>query len=173
MATATFAGVATQASFRTPLIVTAVTVGGVTAPFTATSFGFVLNTPLAAPAIVEATGDALGSSGGSFAGLTNAQLRAAVVPTNPQMVSGGHLSVTTANPGTNFTAFATQVCEQLTILNDTGTKLEVRQDGAGVAVRVADGAIMTFFGLANANQLAVRRADTSNTTVTVTARWEV
>ncbi len=173
MATETYAGLIGQDFFPTALVPTGVTQNGVTAPFTLVGEGIRLNTPLAAAVPVVITGDALGSTaGGAFAGLTDTQLRAAAVATIPAMASGGHLSVTTATTGTNFTAFAAQACKQLTILNDTGTKLEVRQDGAGVAIRVPDGAVMTFFGLTNANQLGVRRVDVSNTQVTATARWE-
>ena len=90
----------------------------------------------------------------------------------PSMSTGGNLSVQTAATGTNWTAFASQECKQLTISNDTGTKLEVRQNGAGVGLRIMDNTYYTFFGLTNTNQLSVRRVDTSNTQVTATARWE-
>jgi hypothetical protein len=104
--------------------------------------------------------------------LTDAQLRAADVGVKPGMTSAGHLSATTAATGANWTAFASQACKQLTVSNRTGTDLEFRQGGAGVAFPVFAGSYYTFFGLTNANQLDVRRVDTSNTQVTVTARWE-
>jgi hypothetical protein len=84
---------------------------------------------------------------------------------------GGNLSVQTAATGTNYTAFASQDCVKLTISNQTGTSLEVRQDGAGVAFAMPTGLVFTFEGITNANQLAVRRVDTSNTQVTASARW--
>jgi hypothetical protein len=90
----------------------------------------------------------------------------------PLMASGGNLSVTTAATGTNFTAFASQACKQLTISNQSGVTIEVRQGGAGVAFRIPTAAFYTFFGITNANQLDIRRSDTSNTQVTITARWE-
>jgi hypothetical protein len=92
--------------------------------------------------------------------------------TVPTMANGGHLSLTTNATGTNWTAFGSQACKQLTLSNQTGTTLEVRQGGAGVGFQIPDGAFYTFFGITNANQLSVRRVDTSNTQVTVTARWE-
>ena len=85
---------------------------------------------------------------------------------------GGNISVQTAANGTDFVAFASQECKQLTISNSTGTEIEVRQDGAGVALPVFDSTYYTFFGITNANQLSVRRSDASTTQVTVTARWE-
>jgi hypothetical protein len=80
--------------------------------------------------------------------------------------------VQTAATGTNWTAFASQACRQLTVSNQTGTTIEFRQGGSGVGFQIPDGAFFTFFGLTNANQIDARRVDTSNTQVTVTARWE-
>lgn len=90
----------------------------------------------------------------------------------PSMASGGNFSLQTNATGTTFTAFSNQACKQLTISNQSGTTIEVRQDGAGVAFQIPTGAFYTFFGITNANQLDVRRTDTSNTQVTITARWE-
>ena len=90
----------------------------------------------------------------------------------PGMNLGGHLSVTTAATGTNYTAFGSQPCKQLTISNQSGTTIEVRQGGAGVAFQIPTAAFYTFFGITNANQLDVRRVDTGSAQVTVTARWE-
>lgn len=94
-------------------------------------------------------------------------------PVIPSMTTGGNLSVTTAATGTNWTAFASQACKQLTVSNQTGVTIEFRQGGAGVGFQVPAGAFYTFFGITNANQFEARRFDTSNTQVTVTARWEV
>ena len=89
-----------------------------------------------------------------------------------KLSSGGHLSLTTANPGTNWTAFASQACSQLTVSNQTGALLEVRQDGAGVGFQVPPSSFYTFFGISNTSQLQAKRADSSNVQVTITARWE-
>lgn len=94
------------------------------------------------------------------------------LPVIPSMASGGNISVTTASTGTNYTAFASQACKQLTVSNQSGTVVEVRQGGAGVALQIPTGAFYTFFGLTNTNQLSLRRTDTSNTQITLTARWE-
>lgn len=90
----------------------------------------------------------------------------------PRMVSGGHLSVTTAATGTNWTAFAAQACKQLTVSNQTGVTILVQQGGAGVGFQIPPGAMAPFYGLSNANQLGIKRQDDSNSQVTVTARWE-
>lgn len=91
---------------------------------------------------------------------------------HPQMESGGNASVQTSATGTAYTPLPAQACAQVTVCNDTGTKLEVQQDGAGAAFRIHDNSYYTFFGLRNASQLAVRRADAGSMQVTATYRWE-
>ena len=90
----------------------------------------------------------------------------------PVMSAGGHLSVQTAASGTGFAVFADQAARQITIINNTGTSIEVRQGAETVYLPVIDATGYTFYGLSNANQLAVRRIDQSATQVTVKARWE-
>ncbi len=126
-----------------------------------------LNTLIGEPVEVNGT-----ISTGLSQPLTDSQLRANPVGVLPSMASGGNLSVTTAVVGTNWTAFGSQVCKQLTISNQSGTTIEVRQGAAGVGFQIPTGTFYTFFGITNANQLDVRRVDTSNTQITITARWE-
>lgn len=90
----------------------------------------------------------------------------------PIMNSGGNVDLQTNATGATFNAFGSQACSQLTLVNDTGTKLEFRQGGSGVAVPVFDQTSFTVFGIANANEISVRRKDQSSTQVTVAARWE-
>ena len=87
--------------------------------------------------------------------------------------AAGNLSVTTAAVGTNWTAFSSVACTRVHILNTSTTTIEVRQDGAGVGLVIPINAGFTFSGIYDANQLSVRRVDTSNTQVTITARWEL
>lgn len=93
-------------------------------------------------------------------------------PVIPSMTSGGNISAQTAATGTNWTAYSSQSCKQLTLSNQSGTTIEVRQGGTGVGLQIPTGSFYTFFGIANANQLEIRRVDTTNTQVTITARWE-
>lgn len=90
----------------------------------------------------------------------------------PIMQSAGHLSVTTSGTGSTYVAFSSQACKQLTISNDSGVSLEVQQGGSGAGFVVQDGTYYAFYGIANADQLSVRRKDVSGTQVTVSARWE-
>jgi hypothetical protein len=103
---------------------------------------------------------ALTNSGGSLIGVS------------PQLSSGGNASAQTNATGTNFTVLGSQACKQLTVVNNTGTTIEVQQGGSGVALPIQDQDRYTFYGLSNANQLGIRRVDQSNTQVTVAYRWE-
>lgn len=98
--------------------------------------------------------------------------RADVVAAVPVMAAGGFLTAQTAATGSNWTTFADVECRQLTIANNSGTAIELRQDGAGATFPVPDKTLFTLYGLQNANQIGVRRVDTSNSQVTVAARWE-
>lgn len=90
----------------------------------------------------------------------------------PVMTSGGHLAVTTSTTSGAYVAFTSQACKQVTIFNNTGVVIEVRQGATGVAVPLQSGQNFTFLGVTNTNLLDVRRVDISTTAVTVQARWE-
>lgn len=90
----------------------------------------------------------------------------------PRATAGGNMSAQTANPGSGWTAFASQALGRLVISNGTGTAIEFQQDATGVALPIPSGAVMEIRGITNANQIRVRRVDQSNTQVTVAARWE-
>lgn len=99
----------------------------------------------------------------------------ASIPTNesyPRLRASGHLSINTAATGTNYTAYANTPCFQLTISNDTGTPLDILQGGAGEPFKMLSATYITLYGLTNADQISVRRTDTSGTQVDVSARWE-
>ena len=117
-----------------------------------------------------ATADNQSTGNASLAAIVTAL--AGLLGVVPQMASGGHLAVTTAAVGTAFTAFASQACKQITIINNTGTLLEAQQSGSGVSVPLFTGQAFTFFGLTNASQIGLRRVDQSTVTVTAQARWE-
>lgn len=90
----------------------------------------------------------------------------------PVMTSGGHLSLTTSTASGTYVAFASQACKQVTVFNNTGVAIEIRQGASGVAVPLQNGQNFTFLGITNTNLLDVRRVDLSTTAVTVQARWE-
>lgn len=79
------------------------------------------------------------------------------------------VSVTTAATGTNWTAFSSQECDALDIVNNSGTTIEYRRNGAGSAIPIPTGSARLVLGIDNASDISVRRSDTSNTQVTITA----
>jgi len=87
----------------------------------------------------------------------------------PTSASASIVSVTTAATGTNWTAFGSTACVALDIVNNTGTTIEYRRGGAGSAIPIPSGSARLVVGITNANSIEVRRVDTSNTQVTVTA----
>jgi hypothetical protein len=55
------------------------------------------------------------------------------------------------------------------ITNNTGVIVEYRRGAAGVAMEIPTGVTRLIVGITNANQIDVRRTDTSNTQVIVKA----
>jgi hypothetical protein len=115
--------------------------------------------PITAPTGIAVTG-----------ALTDAELRAAAVPVSvPLAVSATILTLTTAATGTNWTAFGSSACDALDLTNSTSVAIEYRRGGAGNGMQVLSGASRLIVGISNANQIEVRRVDTSNTQVTIQA----
>lgn len=79
------------------------------------------------------------------------------------------LALSTAASGATYTPFGSQACVALDIVNNTGTTIEYRRGGAGTAMQIPTGAARMVIGITNANQIDVRRTDTSNTQVTLQA----
>ena len=94
------------------------------------------------------------------------------LPVTTVATKSGFLSLTTSATGTNYVTFASTDATKLIISNQTGTTIEVRQGGAGATFLIPTAQIVTLSGIINANQISLRRSDTSNTQVTVGARWE-
>jgi hypothetical protein len=92
----------------------------------------------------------------------------------PYMIVSGNTSVLTSVPGSNYSFYPSNQCYQLTIVNNTGTDLEVIQntDPSGITLPVPSGTVYPFYGIKNTSEIGVRRVDQSNTQVTVKARWE-
>lgn len=87
----------------------------------------------------------------------------------PGAVSVTITSVTTAATGTNYTAFSSQTCNALDIVNTSSVAIEYRRGAAGTAMTILSGSSRLVVGITNANQIDVRRVDTSNTQITIPA----
>lgn len=87
----------------------------------------------------------------------------------PVMSSAGNISLTFSN---QWVQLPDQPASQVALVNDSGTKIEVRQGGAGPGLRILPDTAFTFFGIKNLNELWVRRVDQAATQVTITGRWD-
>jgi hypothetical protein len=79
------------------------------------------------------------------------------------------LSLTTAATGTNWTAFASTTCQSLDIVNTSSVAIEYRRGATGNSMTILSGSSRLVVGITNANQIDVRRVDTSNTQITIPA----
>jgi len=87
----------------------------------------------------------------------------------PGAVSVTIMSLTTAATGTNYTAFSSQTCHALDIVNTSSVSIEYRRGATGNTMTILSGSSRLVTGITNANQIDVRRTDTSNTQITIPA----
>jgi hypothetical protein len=98
-----------------------------------------------------------------------------VAPNHPLPVSVPNatsvviMSVTTAATGTNFTAFSSQACNMIDINNTSSVAIEYRRNGAGNTMTILSGSSRLVNGISNASDISIRRVDTSNTQITISA----
>ena len=79
------------------------------------------------------------------------------------------VAATTNATGSSWTAFSSQACDALDLLNNTGVTIEYRRGAAGTAMQVPTGTSRLIIGITNASAIDVRRVDQSNTQVAVQA----
>ena len=104
--------------------------------------------------------------------LTNTELRASpinVFSSLPRVTSVTTLSLTTNAIGTLYTSFSDHSCNVLEVINNSGVTVEYQRGGSGVAIPIPSGGSRLILGITNANQISIRRTDTTNTQVTVQA----
>lgn len=77
------------------------------------------------------------------------------------------LSVQTSTTGTNFVPFPTFACTKLVIINTTGFDLQWRRNGTGAVMPLVDRTGYEIERITNADQISIRRADGSNTQLTI------
>jgi len=69
--------------------------------------------------------------------------------------------------GATYNTLASATCYAIEFINNTGTTIEYRRGGSGVAIPIFDKSSKLVIGIANANEIGIRRTDTSNTQVTI------
>jgi len=87
----------------------------------------------------------------------------------PGAVSATIMSLTTAATGSNYTAFSSQACNSLDIVNTSSVSIEYRRGGAGNTMTILSGSSRLVVGITNASDISVRRVDQSNTQITIPA----
>jgi hypothetical protein len=110
------------------------------------------------------------SGEGMFMMGKNAANKSAVMPVSS---ASGYGSVQTSATGANFVSLSQQVAGSVTIINNTGTTLEISKDGGTTKIQLPTAASFCVNFITDANQVSVRRADTSNTQVTAYYEWEL
>jgi hypothetical protein len=100
----------------------------------------------------------------------NAANKSAVMPVSS---ASGYGSVQTSATGATFVALSQQVAGSVTIINNTGTTLEISKDGGTTKIQLPTAASFCVNFITDANQVSVRRADTSNSQVTAYYEWEL
>ncbi len=85
----------------------------------------------------------------------------------PTAISVSHGSSDTAALGSSWTVLSSSTAHQVTVLNSTPTDIEVRRNGAGVGLPVVGNSYWVFRGVANANELSMRRIDQDNAQITI------
>ena len=92
------------------------------------------------------------------------------LPTSvPGAASATIISLTTAATGANYTAFSSQTCNSLDIVNTSSVAIEYRRGATGSSMTILSGSSRLVVGISNANQIDVRRVDQSNTQITIPA----
>ena len=79
------------------------------------------------------------------------------------------VTITNLTTSSAFTAFGSLACELLTVINDTGTDLEFRRNGAGSSMVILTGQTYQISGITNTNQISFKRKDSATTQVLVRA----
>lgn len=110
------------------------------------------------------------SGEGMFMMGKNAANKSAVMPVSS---ASGYGSVQTSATGANFVALSQQVAGSVTIINNTGTTLDISKDGGTTKIQLPTAASFCVNFITDANQVSIRRADVSNTQVTAYYEWEL
>lgn len=143
---------------------------GVGADGSATDVSTANPMPITAPSALSVTVGNFPVSQAVTGPLTNTELRASPIPAGvPSATSVVIMSLTTAATGSNYTAFSSQTCNSLDIVNSSSVSIEYRRGAAGNSMTILSGSSRLVVGITNANQIDVRRVDLSNTQITIPA----
>jgi hypothetical protein len=132
--------------------------------------------------IKELLGGGLGSGGTSAATITEGVDDSAQINTLQALVgslrdeivisSANFGSISTSSTGNQWQALANQACKYVSLQNVSDADVDIQRNGTGAIWTLSAGYGKTFRGITNANQLAIRKSDQSNTRVTLQYEWE-
>jgi hypothetical protein len=86
--------------------------------------------------------------------------------------NAGNDTTQTSAAGSAYVVLAAHPARQVTIVNNTGTSIDVQYVSGGAAFPIPTGSMMTFQGIINSNQLQLKRTDNAVTQVTVAWNWQ-
>lgn len=78
-------------------------------------------------------------------------------------------AATSATAGATATAFGSQACTGLDIVNNSTVDIEYQRGGAGLFMTISAGTSRMVTGITNASQISIRRVDQAATAVTIKA----
>jgi hypothetical protein len=94
----------------------------------------------------------------------NSQNKSQVMPVAS---NSAYSSVQTSATGSNYVTLAAAIAGSVTFINNTGTTINVSKDGGTNFMQIPTGASFCVDFIQNTNQVSVKRADNSNTQVTI------
>jgi hypothetical protein len=100
----------------------------------------------------------------------NSQNKSQVMPVAS---NSAYSSVQTSAIGSNYVTLAEAIAGSATFINNTGTTINVSKDGGTTFMQIPTGASFCVDFIQNTNQVSVKRADNSNTQVTIYYQYTI
>jgi DNA replicative helicase MCM subunit Mcm2 (Cdc46/Mcm family) len=100
----------------------------------------------------------------------NSQNKSQVMPVAS---NSAYSSVQTSATGSSFVSLASAIAGSATFINNTGTTINVSKDGGTTFMQIPTGASFCVDFIQNTNQVSVKRADNSNTQVTIYYQYTI
>jgi hypothetical protein len=100
----------------------------------------------------------------------NSQNKSQVMPVSSNSAYG---SAQTSATGTNWVTLSGATAGSATFVNNTGTTINVSKDGGTTFMPIPTGASFCVDFIQNTNQVSIKRADNSNTQVTIYYQYSI
>jgi hypothetical protein len=100
----------------------------------------------------------------------NSQNKSQVMPVAS---NSAYSSVQTSATGSNYVTLAAAIAGSATFINNTGTTINVSKNGGTTFMQIPTGASFCVDFIQNTNQVSVKRADNSNTQVTIYYQYTI